>query len=332
MMQRQTTKQLALFEAQIEARSQEADTYNQYTMMNQANTFAQILARRQLPMFYFYEAAKHIKVERKTCRIWRINSWPLMTRPGDDNLMQKVSIYLSVYMRLKKFPDDETYDQAMENFKERVKELEQKRFSKNLIAQQVKMSSRTLKEITSNGRGENKRHNHCPWEMLKMLETMEGDILQEKEQQREMKKNRIIRDGINYKEPELEDEAPYNPNLIWEGDGCARCGTGWHCLVPDGKDAWGRTVVVCRICSTDNIVEQIELDPDDPDQRPPKVREFIEPYWNCWQCNARFHNLKRERVDRWGNTVYICVRCAHTNRIRRELQNRQTTKPAHTPR
>ena len=178
------------------------------------------------------------------------------------------------------------------------------------------MSSRTLKEITSNGRGENKRHNHCPWEMMKMLETMEEDILQEKEQQREMKKNRIIRDGINYKEPELEDDAPYNPNLIWEGDECARCGTGWHCLVPDGKDAWGRTVVVCRICSTDNIVEQIELDPDDPDQRPPKVREFIEPYWNCWQCNARFHNLKRERVDRWGNTVYICVRCAHTNRIR----------------
>ena len=316
MMQIQSSKQLALFEAQIEERSHEADTYIRYNMMDQANVLAQILARKKLPMFYFYEAAAKSNITRKTCRVWKINSWPILNRPGEKNFLQKVEIYFRIYNRLLEFPQNETYDEAMERFRARVEQLEHSRFSKNLIAQQVEMSSRTLKEITTSLGTENKRHNHCPWDMLKMLSTLEDDIRKEREEQSEMKKNRIIRDGINYKEPELDDDPPYNPNLIRVGDECARCGAGWHCIAPDGKDAWGRYIAVCRMCSTDNVVEFIKLDPDDPDQRPPKPEEFIEPYHRCWQCNARFHNLNRERADRWGNTVYICVRCAHTNRIK----------------
>ena len=134
--------QLTLFQAE-----NEANRYIQYTMVEQANALARALAKKNLPMFYFTEAGKELKIPAKTCRSWKINTWPTVNRPGDDKLIHKVAIYIRVYLRLNDYPEDETYSQATNRLQRRILEIKEKDFSHNRISQHLRISFRTLNDI-----------------------------------------------------------------------------------------------------------------------------------------------------------------------------------------
>ena len=139
--QSQSSQQLTLF--QVES---QVDQYIQYTMVEQANTLARILAKKELPMFYFAEAGDELGITAKTCRAWKMNIWPATNRPSDDKLFHKTAIYIRVHLRLINYPEDETYADATIRLHQRIVELEEGNFSRNQIAQQMRMSFRTLKD------------------------------------------------------------------------------------------------------------------------------------------------------------------------------------------
>ena len=150
--QPQSSQQLTLF--QVES---QVDRYVHYTMVEQANTLARMLAKRELPMFYFAEAGEELGITAKTCRAWKMNTWPAANRSSDDKLMYKTAIYLRVYLRLSAYSENETYAKATIRLHRRIAELEERNFSRNQIAQQMRMSFRTLKDLCDRAEREGRR-------------------------------------------------------------------------------------------------------------------------------------------------------------------------------
>ena len=59
---------------------------------------------------------------------------------------------------------------------------------------------------------------------------------------------------------------------------------------------------------------------DDDENNPGR---FVERYAPCWSCSYPFHNLKRDGVDKEGNTNYICLVCTKINTVRKTKRNRR---------
>ena len=314
--------QLTLFQAE-----NEANRYIQYTMVEQANALARVLAKKNLPMFYFTEAGKELKIPAKTCRSWKINTWPTVNRPGDDKLIHKVAIYIRVYLRLNDYPEDETYSQATNRLQRRILEIKEKDFSHNRISQHLRISFRTLNDIIEKKPEEAIRRNHCPWALLAKLDGAETEMQERQEKQDKLQENRILRENKKYGRHRRSPEPPDGRNLLKKDGSCPKCGAAPHNLRHDGKDTWNRTIMTCIICGSENPMapeETPEAAPkeppeealDDINEERPNRKEFVKRYEPCRECGTAWHNLKRDRVDRWNNTVYICLRCAGINRVK----------------
>ena len=194
--QPQSSQQLTLF--QVES---QVDQYVQYTMVEQSNTLARMLAKRELPMFYFAEAGEELGVTAKTCRAWKMNIWPAANRPSDDKLMYKTAIYLRVFLRLSTYPENETYANATIRLHQQIAELEEGNFSRNQIAQQMRMSFRTLKDLCDRAEREETegRSSHCPWKLLERLGDAENEITRQKERQAEFQDLRVLHPESNHR-------------------------------------------------------------------------------------------------------------------------------------
>ena len=322
MMPTNSSLQLTLFQAE-----NEANRYIQYTMVEQANALARVLAKKNLPMFYFTEAGKELGIPAKTCRSWKINTWPTANRPGDDKLIHKVAIYIRVYLRLNEYPEEETYTQATKRLQYRVLELKEKDFSHNRLSQHLRISFRTLNDIIDKEPEEAIRRNHCPWALLQKLDGAETEMQERQEKQEKLQENRILRESKKYEKQKANPGPPDGRNLLKKDGSCPKCGARWNNLQYDGKDTWNRTIMVCIICSNENPMAQEETTeetteefseeaPEDINEERPNRKEFVKRYDPCRQCGTPWHNLKRDRVDRWNSTVYICLRCASVNRVK----------------
>ena len=348
-------QQLTLFQLE-----NQVDQYMQYTMVEQANVLARTLAKRELPMFYFSEAGEELGITAKTCRVWKIDAWPMANRPNDENLIHKVAIYIRVYLRLKDCPNNETYLEANIRLQRRIRELGENGYSRNQIAQQMRMSFRTLKDLCErlenlrerlenpteklenqpngpealreNEAGPSKEAgeeplgpgSHCPWGLLDRLKGAEEEIARQRELQVKFQDLRVIHPGADYRDQEINPDPPSSQNVIKVKDPCRKCNAGWQSLREDGVDGWNRPIMVCMICGTENAIDLGLEDPDSVDLQAPEEQEFIERYAPCRHCQAYWNHMKLERTDRWSNSVYICLRCTTVNRVKPRRQKSRT--------
>ena len=321
MLPEQQRIQLPLF--QLDSHMEQ---YLKYTMVEQANMLARQLARKELPLFYYTEAGEELGITAKTCREWQIDSWPVTNRPNDENLMQKVAIYLRVFLRLEGHPAEETYAEATRRLHRRIRELIDQKISKNQIAQQMRMSFRTLKDLYDRaGEEPTGRSTHCPWRLLQRLEGAEEEIARQRELQTEHQDLRFTHNSPEHREPEIDIGPPPEWNAIKVHGGCCKCQAPWQHLREDGTDGWNRPIMVCITCGTENAVILDMDDPDSFDLKKPGEEEFIERYAPCRECHAYWNHMKLERTDRWNNTVYICMRCAAVNRVKPKRVRVRTT-------
>ena len=284
-----------------------------YSLPEHANLLGHLLVvEKRLPNFYFNQAALEMGEPAQAQRCWSPKAWPLRPRQDEDRLRSILQVLLKVYLRLCRYPETETYAGATERLKDRIGALKEKGFSHNRIAQHLRMSHRTLADIT--GREVPGRPRHCPWEMLERLEDAETGIIAAVHRS-------LIRRPPRQAGPTLEDLESAGllqraGDCIRPGQGCLKCGAAWTHLYENGRNARGIPVYTCRTCGRDNPVNLPEEEDEDEtglDFPPPE--EFIQRYAPCRKCGAPWHNLGRDGVDPRGNTVYTCAICAHRNRV-----------------
>lgn len=287
-----------------------------YSMRKHANMLAHFLiAKKQLPSFYFIEAAAEINIAPQACRYLKLNTWPISTQRNDTRLKQIVQILMSVYQRVFYFPEYETYPQAMARFKQRVNHLTAKGITHNRVSQHIRVSYKTLKDLLQQNPNDiSHRPRHCPWAMLNRLKHAEDEI----------------DTATHYRtsaDPAMKTRAdqpptglPPNPaQLVPHNAPCQNCGASSIHLYDNGTDAWNNIIQTCRICSKDNHSSPIPADCDTD------LNDLIERYAPCCSCGGPWHNLTKHGQDDSGFTIYTCMLCTARNRIPPKIKPPTTT-------
>ena len=238
--QLQSSHQLTLF--QVES---QVDRYVHYTMVEQANTLARMLAKRELPMFYFAEAGEELGLTAKTCRAWKMNTWPAANRSSDDKLMYKTAIYLRVYLGLSAYSENEITRQ-----KERQAEFQDLRVlhpESNHRETEIEPGPPTTQNVIE-VRGRCRKCN-AGWQSLRedgtdgwnrpvMVCMICGS-------------ENII--SLDPEDPDSVDlQAPEEEEFIERYAPCRRCQAYWSHMKLERTDRWNNAVYMCLRCATVN--------------------------------------------------------------------------------
>ena len=284
-----------------------ANELTTYSLLKHANMLAHLLiAKKELPQFYFIDAAAEIGIPPQACRYLKLQTWPINHQRNPRKLRHIAHILTKVYLRILPHPESETFPQAMRRFRDRVAELKEMEISHNRISQHLRISYKTLQDIMENPENLKHRPRHCPWTMLESLEHAEEEI------------DRSIHYRVNSEawlkargEGSEVDIPPNKSKFTKPGSNCHKCNASPVHLYPDGRDASGNLIRTCRICGVDNLsppdstVEGCNLSP----------HNVIERYAPCWSCGGPWHNLTKAGQDSYGYAIYTCILCGDTNRL-----------------
>lgn len=241
----QKSVQLDLFEAQVTAIQ-----ITNFSMRQQSLSLLRYLVDiKQLPAFYFKDAAKELCLTSKDHRVEQFQGYRDNPRPVIEH-RNTMAILLRVYLRIFTYPEQESYPTALQNLRNRYHELKDKGFSHNKISQHLRMSHHALTEAVAPPEdGKQQRPRHCPWEMLTRLETAEQDIDRKPVSRRESAI--YIEDE---REVPLPDESTLGFTYIERYDPCGHCGAPSHNLKFDEYDVYGNQIFQCVICSKVNRI------------------------------------------------------------------------------
>lgn len=305
-----------------------------YSTYDKANELSNLLiVQKKLPTFYFAQAAYELNIPPHIYKYWRANSWSLRPIDDQDKLQKTLHILTKVHNRLAQYnTGTETYPQAMTRLKKRINALETSGISYNRISNHLHISFRTLSDISKLTYTGRQRPRHCPWEMLKRLETAENDIPR-------FNHSHILSRGAPRGKKAAHDKDPTksmpNPAAFTPTGGpCTKCAALWPNLYHDGTDAHGNSIFTCRLCGKTNLVTPnpapqdstngINRHPDTPipvhqhhltthQHQDTSIPPYVQRYTNCWNCSAPWHNLSRDSKDTLGFTSYTCLICTETN-------------------
>ena len=184
----------------------------------------------------------------------------------------------------------------------------------NKLTQHLRISNRTLTDIMNPPPNTNHRPRHCPWEMLHKLQQADTEINTASHVRSAPR--RSPKDFLDIKD-ELKNIPTFQfPPSITIKDNCAKCNSSWAHLYYDGLDAIANVIYTCRTCGQSNIVKPLNLNSLDTSSNRNANKKFIERYSPCNSCNAPWHNLAREGLDQFGNTVHTCNICSSRNYVR----------------
>lgn len=232
--------QLDLFEAQTTAIQ-----INEFSMRQQSLVMLRYLIDiKQLPAFYFKEAAKDLCLSSKEHRADQFSHYRQSPKPIIEH-RNTMAVLIRVYLRIFKSPEQESYPTALKRLRNRYHELKEKGFSHNKISQHLHMSHHALTEaIAEPTPDKQQRPRHCPWELLQQLDNAEETI---------NRKPVSRRDSAIYIDEEREVPLPPEEDqgftYILRYDPCGHCSAPTHNLKQDGTDVYGNIIYECVICS-----------------------------------------------------------------------------------
>ena len=280
-----------------------------YSLIKHANLLAHLLiAKKQLPSFYFIDAAAEIGIAPQACRYLKLNTWPIAPQRTQTKLSDISQILSKVYLRIAQYQHPDTYPQAVAQLQYRIDELRHKGISHNRTAQHLRISYKTLKDIARPPKGITARPRHCPWALLHKLKHAEDDIDTSVHY-------RVSADPTLRSRSENQTyELPPNESEITPIDSpCSNCGATPTHLYENGYNAWGNIIRTCRLCSKDTYSAPQQLIDSDPDA--PSTHDIIERYAPCWRCGGPWHNLTKTGTDDLGYTTYSCLLCSELSRL-----------------
>lgn len=267
----------------------------------------QLAGFRQLPYFYYREAARSIGVDPDICKQTRVHLHPWAFDPEPPNSVLIMSILLQVHSRLSPYPTDETYAAACARRADRVTQLVAMGISKNRLAKFIRCHHRSIDNIIAGSL----TIENCPWKTLDLLANTQ-ELLDQTDQKRT-----IANDWEQYLHPQNPEPLPATANGLnpaWKptppmGD-CAHCGARSPSLYKNEDTYKDIVLMTCRICSRVSYVDESDATPEEA------AAETIEQYGECHDCNAPWQHLRMlPHPDKYGNKVFECNRCGELNRV-----------------
>ena len=259
---------------------------------------------KQIPHFYYTNAAIKAGLPSTICRQDRINKFLSgLKRPSDKEIREITEILLMVLQKLLASPEQQTYQDAVLQLKERIKHLkDDRKLSHNAIATRAQVSHKTLADIIDDDMQGHNRHQ-CPWDILKKLENAENEIQEQKDYTAQRQK--IMQPGRN--NSKINPKIPGEYEFINPDEPCLYCSAKWTHLHRTGEDAWGNIIMTCITCNRDNLINVKKI------AKRPKA--LFRPYKPCPWCKAPWENQIRDCLSENGIIIYTCNVCENENVI-----------------
>ena len=213
---------------------------------------------KQLPGFYFLDAAQEMGFTSEDWKNWAIAEWVEHPPALEPALLAEMLI--KVLLRIIHYPEAEPYPTAASRLLERYQQLTADGYSHNKLAQYLEITHHQLTRIVRNAGGDTKtRPRHCPWRILELLADAETAI-----------NTKPVRPEAEYQvtnvapDPELPPRPANFRYLSSRQAPCQKCGAPAHNLKADGVNAWGDRVYMCIMCSHNNHLPAKADQPQQP--------------------------------------------------------------------
>lgn len=266
-----------------------------------------LVRRKQLPPFYFHEAARACGIDQKTYRNWRVREWPGAPMRKESRIQDIGQTLLLVEQRLVRYPYNESYWEAIRRLQQRIRDLKAAGLSRNSLTQLMNLPNGSIDRILlMDDHKDGRRYNHCPWILLEKLEEAESRIQEQSDLETFFKSNRA---EARREEPEPVSPPEGHPERYWARleslivpvrGNCLKCKMPWTHLIYEGPVQGAELhLFSCITCAQTNIV------------RTP----VIERHSRCGSCGNSWWNLKLREKTPDGCGVIICPNCGMRNLV-----------------
>ena len=276
---------------------------------------------RRIPGSYYIGAAQELGISRKTAASWKLHQWPLEYDKPNWPIYDILLVLINVFQRTAPpTGEDETFDYAMQRFRDRIQNLKDDGYTHNQLAQYLRMTHKSLEHLIKGHRTERAYSppRVCPWTLLQKLEKA-PEIIEEQIRRKDQMKGVIQQQRA---EQWIDDRPtgetlPYVLTLprIAAFDPCIKCKAKHGSLYKiDDDEIRGIPIYKCRLCGA----EQCIIDTIQP--------EYVAHYTTCGHCHYPWHNMRQaDQYNTDEHKAYYCVICNGINMVLWEEVN--GTKP-----
>lgn len=216
-----------------------------------------LMNRKQLPSFYFIDAAKVADIPQEIYKNWKFREWPNYAPRNPQKIRDITQTLMLVMCRLNKYPFGETYFQALERLQKRIIELKEK-YNQNALTELLNLPHNTIDNILTSTERPQAKFVHCPWRLLDKLENAEAAIAAANKL--EIPKYGYFNNGRN--ERSFDEEAmmlsgrAIKAKTIEPRGECWQCGSSWSHLSYEGpvEGHPGLSEFICMNCARENYV------------------------------------------------------------------------------
>ena len=270
------------------------------------NTFRALsrlfVIEKQLPTFYFRQAAEEAGIDKAIFKKYNPSKWPFQQVKSPERLRDISQILTRTLIHLWDTPPSETYWQSQTLLVATVHFLrDEHKISINQIANYLLLQHSAFAEILEKTEANCKYPKHCPWTLRYRLRTTPEEIL---------KANNIPRkDAFTMRIPQPRDYhheiaarrqviTSLKNQLIFEGDDCPKCGATWSNVKFVSRHHEFHTLRehACMTCGKSIYTGSI-------------VPVMIHRHGPCEHCGAPKNNLHTDGQTRHGHTLMLCIAC-----------------------
>lgn len=260
-----------------------------------------LINRKQLPSFYFLDAAKAAGLSKDVTKNWKIREWPNITPRNPQKIRDITQTLLLVMCRINGYPYGETYFEALARLQTRITELKDK-YNQNALTELLNLPHNTIDNILTSTSRRHAKFVHCPWRLLEKLENAEERI--QSANKMEMPEYGYLSNGPADRVTEeavVMSSRIVQSRTIEMGGNCHRCRASWPSLRYHGPVEHQPDLAefCCLICSSDNYVQTAPM----------------ERHSRCPVCNWPWWSMDRKDGPAKDQVTMVCRRCGMENRI-----------------
>ena len=257
-----------------------------------------LIVRKELPTFYFHQAAELAGIPKQAYRNWKLKTWATTPMRKHSRIQDISQTLLLVCFRLARYPHEETYWQAVERLQVRIRHLLQTH-SRNSLTQLLHMPNGSIDKLLRMENRPHARYNHCPWALLQKLDDADLKLNAQSELELACMANLVDHAQDDTMPEPVEPPAErLDRYLIPMQSDCWKCESPWPHLVYEGP-ILGTDMhsYYCRTCGSLNVCKT----------------PVVERHTRCGNCSLSWWNLRITEQTADGYNILTCPRCKMTN-------------------
>lgn len=228
-----------------------------------------VIHRRRIPDYYLRqelrdEGLDKTESDKMIPTRWVTEQGRITITDADIKLLALI-VFLKINRRLMHHPVDETYQQARLRLRGTLAELLEKRLPRNVLAERLEISGKTVNSLIRYNPNRNGPIKHCPWQLLDKIDAVDWTAVAKVRQQPPPATRHAITEGEIQRQRRRQTQAMekglyQQRQYIRPGSGCPHCQSPWTMLrKAQDQDSLPDVEMTCLGCGRNCYLKAIPV-------------------------------------------------------------------------